>query len=1055
MEVEDQIEKFRDFFESQYQKTIHAAVDKGEAALIIDFSLLSKFDPEISESLLDDPDDLLKAGEMALHNLEVENELKLRVKNLPKTQKYLIRNIRSAHLNRFLAIEGIVRQASDVRPQVTSAKFECPSCGNTLTMLQLDTKFKEPSRCSCGRKGKFKLLSKDLVDAQRIVLEESPESLGGGDQPKRIAVFLKEDLVDPHMEKRTTPGSKVRILGQVREVPIFLNTGVQSTRFDIVIDSNMVVPIEESFDEVKISKKDEKAIMRLKKDPHIFEKLIKSVAPSIQGHEKIKEALVLQLLGGVRKTRNDGTTTRGDLHLLLIGDPGCIVGDSQVALFNKGMEKIINLGDFHGQEIKEAVTKIKKNSKDKAYDYATVFQSYPLQRVLRVITETGKEVTGTYNQPFLTKSGWKRADKLEIGEKMRVMPKIPNNVKSLFPTGFSKLKTRSNNLKKITVPNKFTPELGGLCGYLLGDGNIHKNGYKVACYINNEEKDLIPEVKNLWRDTFRVIPKTYCNQGTKLKTIDDGSGMLRQFVSTQDLFVLEVNSKQINHSLSVLANKRVPQQIFRSPNQVVSKFISWLFEADGCVFGNGRGRTAIQLKSIHSNLLRDVQLLLLYFGIHSRINVDNLCIRRARDIELFAKYIGFNSIKKKERLQNTLDVVRKRSYNQIRKKPQRWEKVVSIVSGGIKDVYDFEVPKSQRFIANGIVCHNSAKSTLLTAISKIAPRARYVAGRSASAAGITVSVVRDEFTKGWALEAGAMVLANKGILCLDEMDKMTVEDTSALHEGMEQQTISVSKANIQATLRAETTVLAAANPKFGRFDPFQPIAAQIDLPPALINRFDLIFPVRDIPNREKDEKIARHVLKLHQKPMHLEPEINRNLIKKYVAYAKQAVNPYLTDAAILEIERFYVELRNSNTSSDDEIRPIPISARQLEALVRLSEGSARVRLSNKVSRADATRAIELLKHCLMQVGFDPETGQIDIDRIASGITASTRNKIGIIREIMTHLEESTGKKTIAIEDIINMAAEKGVDDDGCEQVLDKLKKEGQIFEPKTGWVAKI
>src|SRR3989344_5406651 len=214
MEVEEQIEKFRDFFESQYQKSIHSAVDKGKQALVIDFSKLAEFDPEVSELLLEAPDDILKTGEMALHNLGIENGLRLRIENLPETQKFMIRNIRSAHINKFIAAEGIVRQASDVRPQVTSARFECPSCGNNLTILQLDTKFKEPSRCSCGRKGKFRLVGKELVDAQRIVLEESPETLEGGEQPKRIAVFLKEDLVDPSMEKRTTPGSKIRVLGK-------------------------------------------------------------------------------------------------------------------------------------------------------------------------------------------------------------------------------------------------------------------------------------------------------------------------------------------------------------------------------------------------------------------------------------------------------------------------------------------------------------------------------------------------------------------------------------------------------------------------------------------------------------------------------------------------------------------------------------------------------------------------------------------------------------------------------------------------------------------------
>src|SRR3989338_5314227 len=146
-----------------------------------------------------------------------------------------------------------------------------------MTILQLDTKFKEPSRCSCGRKGHFRLLSKDLVDAQRLLIEEAPENLEGGEQPKRLNVFLKEDLVEPKMEKKTTPGSMVKVYGIIKE---------------------------------------------FSKDLQLFEKFTKAIAPSIYGHDKIKEAIVLQMIGGIRKVKEDKTVMRGDIHILLVGDPG-------------------------------------------------------------------------------------------------------------------------------------------------------------------------------------------------------------------------------------------------------------------------------------------------------------------------------------------------------------------------------------------------------------------------------------------------------------------------------------------------------------------------------------------------------------------------------------------------------------------------------------------------------------------------------------------------------------------------------------------------------------
>src|SRR3989338_4616531 len=1062
MEAAKQIELFKEFVEKIYEKKLYELVSKGAKSLLIDFKELSEFSPELSEDVLDDPEETIKAAEVALSQIDMP-ELgvsesgflnRVRFTNIPDSQGVHIKNIRSNHLNKFVVVDGIVRQTSDVRPQVTSAKFECPSCGNTLTILQIDSKFKEPSRCSCGRRGKFRLLSKELVDAQRIIIEESPENLEGGEQAKRIAVFLKEDLVEPRMEKKTTPGTKVRIMGILREVPIIAPGGGQLIRYDLMVECNYIEPIEEAFEELDLKKEDVDEIKQLAKDPLIYEKWIQSMAPSIYGHEDVKEALVLQLFGGVRKFKEDGTKTRGDIHVLLVGDPGCISGNSQVALFSKGMNKIQNLGKIHGQPIREVVTKIRKNQNDKGYDFATVFQKYKYQPVLKVVTETGKEVICTYNQPFLTKEGWKRADEIPLDTKIRVKPKIPNHVNKLADTNFTLVEKKSGVLKDVSIPEKFTEDLAGLCGYIIGDGNIHPTGYRVTCYVNEEETDLIEKISFMCKNTFNVDPIIYTKHANgNIKSIDDGNGLLRQFVSTQDIHLMEINSRQVAQSLSFLTTKRVPQQIFKSPKNVIAKFISWLFDADGCAFGIGRGRCSIQLKSKNIDLLKDVQLLLLYFGIQSRIIEDNLCIRRSFDMELFIKYIGFNSIKKKKALERVLEVIRNRNNNIKRKGYQRYEKVVKIIPFGFMDVYDFEVPLSHTFIANGIVCHNSGKSQLLQFISKAAPKCRFISGKGATSAGITASVVKDEFLKGFALEAGAIVLANKGIAVVDELDKMNPEDRSALHEALEQQTVTIVKANIQATLIAETTLLAAANPKLGRFDPYQPIAAQIDLPSTLINRFDLIFPVRDIPNKEKDEKIASHVLTLQQKPTSFGAEIPVKLLKRYISYAKQNIKPQLTDQAIDEIKTFYVELRNSNQGGEG-VQPIPISARQLEALVRLSEASAKLKLRDKVTREDARRAIRILKYCLMQVGFDYETGKIDIDRINTGITASTRNKILTIKDIITELEGKVGK-SIPIEDLINEAIEKGITKESVEEIIENLRRQGEVFEPRRGFISKI
>ena len=657
----------KNFFDF-HKKALGESIRKGQNVVHLDFIKLTEFSNKLSDEILKDPEESLSLFELALEELGLIEDARVRLINLPKSQEIKVRNIRSKHLNETIIIEGIIRQSSDVRPQVVNAKFECPSCGTIISVLQIEKKFREPARCSYGRRGGFRLLSKEMVDTQRLVIEESPESLSGGEQPKRINVFLKEDLVEPRMEEKTTPGSRVKIIGVLKEVPVPLKTGGLSTRFELAIEVNNIIPLEETFEELDISEEDENQILELAQDPRIFEKLAKSITPSVWGYEEIKRALVLQLFSGVKKVHADGQTSRGDIHILLIGDPGV------------------------------------------------------------------------------------------------------------------------------------------------------------------------------------------------------------------------------------------------------------------------------------------------------------------------------------------------------------------------------------------------AKSVTLGFMAKISPKGRYVVGKSTSGAGLTATVVRDEYLRGWSLEAGAMVLSNKGLVCIDELEKMDPQDRSAMHEAMEQQTVTISKANVQATLRAETSVLAAANPKFGRFDPYQAIAQQIDIPPTLINRFDVIFTLRDIPDKIKDERIATHVLLEHKKQGE-DMLIPRELFRKYVAYAKQRIKPELTDEAVDELKKFYVELRNRPVSSESAMRPIPISARQLQALIRMSEASAKIKLSKTVTKDDAKVAIELMKYYLMQVGYDYESKTFDIDKIYTGMTASKRNKILIVRETITELKERLGE-LIPIEEIEKELEDKLTKDE-IDYAINELIKNSVIYQPRQGYVQKL
>lgn len=669
MDVQKQIEQFREFFDEYYRAEILRLSSTSDKFIICDFSDLSKFDVELANELLETPEELVKAAEIAIADFIDSEKFRVRFKNIPESKKVGIRNIRADHIGTFSYIEGLVRQKTDVRPQMTSAKFECPSCGNIINVIQIEKTRREPTTCGCGRKGKFIEIDKELVDMQGIVLEEIPETLEGGEQPKRINILLKEDLVSPITDKKTNPGAKVKVMGIVKEIPI-INQGAKTTRYDLVVEANYITPADESVYEIKISPEEEEEFQEIAKDPKIYEKLVAAMAPTIYGYNRVKEALLYQLVGGVRKVRYDGIASRGDVHILLVGDPG------------------------------------------------------------------------------------------------------------------------------------------------------------------------------------------------------------------------------------------------------------------------------------------------------------------------------------------------------------------------------------------------AGKSQLLKRLNVIAPKARYVAGKGVSGAGLTAAVVRDEILGGWSLEAGALVLANNGMVCVDEMDKMTVEDRSAMHEAMEQQTVSISKANIQATLLSRTTILAAANPKFGRFDPYGIVAEQIDLPPTLINRFDLIFPIQDLPDKTRDDKMASHILNLHKTPGDEDEFMPTEKLTKYVSYSRQNAKPQLTEEALEEIKRYYVQMRNSGTSDEKSARAVPISARQLEALIRLSEASAKVRLAKEVTKTDARRAIDLLTYCLLQVGFDRETGTIDIDRISSGISASKRDKIYHVKEILSSLEKKLGK-TIPIDDVLKEASEKGISESEAEEIIEKLKRSGDIYEPRLGFLSRV
>ena len=683
-------EEFLGGQERRHQITAIADLYPDVRSIYIDFSSIEKFDPDLANYTLANPTLALRSAEDAVKRM-VSHALTnpfihFRITGLPQDSRLEVRKLRAKHLGTFLAVEGLVRKATEVRPRVTVAEFECVRCGHRTTVEQEGMQYHEPLECSkddggCGRgtgSTKFRLLTdpSKFVDTQKIEIQEAPEGLRGGAQPERLVGYIEDDL-----SGRIMPGDRVMINGLLKSQQ--KGGQVKSTLFDIHMDVNTIEYKEHEYEEIVISPEEELKIREFAKSGDIFERIIASISPTIYGYEQEKEALALQLFGGVTKIMDDGTRIRGDIHIALIGDPG------------------------------------------------------------------------------------------------------------------------------------------------------------------------------------------------------------------------------------------------------------------------------------------------------------------------------------------------------------------------------------------------TAKSQILRYMALLAPRGIYTSGKSSSAAGLTAAAVKDEFGEGrWTLEAGALVLADKGLACIDELDKMTDQDRSSIHESLEQGTISVAKAGITATLQSRCAVLGAANPKYGRFDENRNIAEQIDLPPALLSRFDAIFTMTDRPESEQDRNVASHILKAHRRgevmmqeapeqitgvdakeimrdSAGLVPVMDRDFLQKYVAYSKRII-PIMSDEAMRTLEGYYINIRKMGEGKEASV---PITPRQLEALIRMSEASARASLGPIVTAEDANRAIKIMDYYLRKVAS--EGGRFDIDLIATGTSRSQREQIYVLRSLVQQLSDE--RRGVSAEELIQKASAENIPEDRVRALLKRLSDAGEVYSPQPGY----
>jgi replicative DNA helicase Mcm len=667
-------EKIQDFLrtaktetgEYKYRKKLAKIALKSEKSLIVDFDDILAIDSELAKQLIENPDEVLDyASRATWAQMKIEDpeyaeqvdKIIFRVRKLP--EKISLRTIGEEYLAKLVMLDGIVVRATTVKPLIIKAVFRCRKCEANISIEQDGLVMRGPGICSQCKGKSFDLIERDstFINSQEVRLQEKPEDLPPGQLPRSIDLKLTEDLVDI-----ARPGDRISTVGITRLQIDALAGGVKSRTFTIYLEANQIDIIGKEAEVIEITPEEEQEIVELSKDPLIHRKLLTSIAPSIHGYEDLKESILYLLFGGISKHLPDGVTIRGDINILLVGDPG------------------------------------------------------------------------------------------------------------------------------------------------------------------------------------------------------------------------------------------------------------------------------------------------------------------------------------------------------------------------------------------------TAKSQLLQYVTRVAPRGLYTSGRGSTAAGLTAAVIREK-AGGMSLEAGALVLADKGVCSIDEIDKMKPEDRVAMHEAMEQQTVSIAKGGIVATLNARSAILAAANPALGRYDPYRNINDNINLPITILSRFDLLFVMRDIPESEADDRMSEHILKLHKfRSSPEEPPLSPEILRKYISYSKR-IDPVLTDEAIRDLRDFYLKMRSSSESAES---PVAITPRQLEALVRLSEARARNFLRNKVTSEDALAIIRLMKISLQDVGIDTSTGKMDIDVIMTGKPKSLRDKMQIVISMVAKIEKETGN--VDENTLYQELSKTDIDEEQAKALVSRLMREGILYSPKPGFI---
>lgn len=1180
VDLSPQISVFTEFFTTIYKSKIDELlmVYPTQKSLYVSYPDLEKYDPDIADALISQPDWIIEAAEEAVKQLNLSVPAgktftpRVRFVEVP-CEDMLIEQLTSKNINELVAFKCVVTKRAEVMHRVKVAMYKCTLC-DAETRLFVGKNFVPPKRCESCKKFALKQVEEEstFTDIQRAEVQELLERIRGGAPAAHIELLLEDDIVN-----KVAPGDNIEIIGMLRLKPPIKTRQKQDMIFSRYVEINSVRSLKKDFEEIEITAEDERRLRELSKNPLISDVIVKSIAPSIYGHNEVKKALALQLFGGTRgKTMKGGMPIRDDIHILLIGDPGIAKsrflqsvsdiapksiyvsgksvsgagltvaaekdelgeggwtlkagalvlasgGSAQVDEFDKieeddraALHEAMETQSYHfstklmfsdGREerIGDVVERLLREHPDKVIagkdclvlreglgsirllttDFAKISETAPYQvskhkapgHFIRVVLQTGRELLVTPEHPF-----WVVEDGII---KTKAAESLTTDDYTLMP--------RHLPLRH-ELPSQLSSQLLKIVGYHITDGGYELNrGLKNGINFYNKDEDLINDYCSAAADVFGIAPHQAIRESTGVRAARLISiGALKRMHG--------LHSSLIGKG----AEKIIPPQFMPAPLSHISAMLRAMFDSDGTFSGH-----MIGLVAENRFLVEQVQVLLLGFGIRCHVfrdgNVFRLTITGPDNIRRYADRIGFLSRKKggrlsaylkaRRRYRNSTDVVPNCSgavFRLLAALKISEHSVLGFGMSGQKKGYSFtrrsfdgicaRIRKRLDDVHEGLGCIDTLDYEAMIRLRLSLGMSQYDLESVSGIKRATISywecrrinidryrsALRKLLQDKMAFEREFRFLerfssGDIGFVALRSVERVenrnqewvydvTVQPSQAFISecAVLHNTISVAKAGIVAKFRTKTAILAAANPKYGRFDQTKNLSDQFDVPPTLLSRFDLIFPIVDVLDEEKDTKLAEHILSTHM-GRDLGPDdtlFEKDLLRKYIAYARRKVFPKLLPPASQKIKEFYVELRRKSKDAGS----VAITPRYLEGLVRLAEANAKIRLNESVEEEDAEVAISLFNYVMQQIMTDKATGAFDVD-VVIGKPKSERDKLQKVDTIIEIIRELLRKHDTAdVEQVISDAKSYEIEEKEARRIIDQLKSKGTVYEKGYGQI---